>query len=111
MRVLDRDDRVALAPHDQERQRLGEVEPIARIHALAPEIDDPPERVQERRARRAVRERGVAAQDLPDVGVHAQPDAAEHAPHRPAGADELIVDEQREHELGPRKAGRPQQRR
>ena len=111
VRMRDRDDRVALAPHDQERQRLGEVEPVARVHALAAEIDDPPERVQERRARRAVRERGVAAQDLADVGVDAQPDAAEQAPHRPAGTDELIVDEQREHELGAREAGRPQQRR
>ena len=41
-RVLDRDDRVALAPEDQERDRLGQVEAIARIDPLPPGIDDGP---------------------------------------------------------------------
>ena len=102
VRVLDRDDRVALAPDDQERDRLGEVEPIARVHALTHGIDDRPERVQERRARLAVRERRVTAQDLAQVGVHAQPDAAEQAPHRAADPEDPLVDQQREHELGAR---------
>ena len=105
-RVLDRDDRVALAPDEQERDRLGEVEAIARVHPLTQRIDDRPQRVQERRARLAVRERRVTAQDLAQVGVHAQPDAAEQASHRPAGAEEPLVDQQREHELGAR-AGWP----
>jgi hypothetical protein len=76
-RVLDRDDRVALTPHEQERDRLGEVEPIARIRPLTAAIDDRPERVQERRARLTVRGRGVTAQDHSHVRVHAQPDAAQ----------------------------------
>ena len=88
----------------------GEVEAVARVDPLAAGIDDRPQRVQERRARVAVRERGVAAQDLAEVGVHAQPDAAEQAPHRAAGAEDPLVDQQREHELGARKAGRAQQR-
>ena len=46
------------------------------------EVDDRPQRVQERRARLAVGQRGVAAQDLAHVGVHAQPDAAEQTADR-----------------------------
>ena len=68
------------------------------------------QRVDERRARLAVREGGVTAQDFSEVGVHAQPDAAEQASHEPAGAEHALVDEQRKHELGARQAGRPQQR-
>ena len=52
----------------------------------------------------------MTAQDLPEVGVHAQPDAAEQPSHDPAGAEEARVDQQRKHELRARKAGRPQQR-
>jgi hypothetical protein len=108
-RVLDRDDRVALAPHDQERDRLGEIETVARVDPLTPGIDDRPERVQERRPGFAVRERRMPAQGLTHVGVHSQPHVAEEASQRPARAEERPVDEQREHELGARKRGRPQQ--
>jgi hypothetical protein len=52
----------------------------------------------------------VTAQDLPHIGVHAQPDAAKQASHRPAGPQDPLVDQQRKHELRARKAGRPQQR-
>jgi hypothetical protein len=55
-RAFDRDDRVALAPHEQERDRLSEVEAISRIHPLAPEVDDRSEGVEERSARLAVRD-------------------------------------------------------
>ena len=107
--VIDRDDRVALAPDDEERDRLGEVETVRGVDPLAPDVDDRPQRVQERRARLAVGERRVAAQDLADVGVHAQPDAAEQAPDEPAGAHDAIVDQERQHELRARKAGGAQQ--
>ena len=49
----------------------------------------------------------MTAQDLSHVGVHAQPDAAEQASHRPAGGEDPLVDQEWEHELGARKAGRP----
>ena len=39
-RVLDRDDRIAIAPDDQERDGLRQVEAIARVHPLAPGVDD-----------------------------------------------------------------------
>ena len=107
--VVGRDDRVALAPDDQEGDRLGEVEAVGGIHPLAPEIDDRPQRVQERGPRVAVGERGVTAQDLLHVGVHAQPDPAEQAPDEPADAQDAFVDHERQHELGARKAGRAQQ--
>ena len=63
-RVLDRDDRVALAPEDQERNGLGEVEAIARIDPLPQGIDDRPQGVDERRPCLAVREGRVTAQDF-----------------------------------------------
>ena len=52
----------------------------------------------------------MASQDLAHVGVHAQPDAAEQTADEPAGAHDAVVDQEREHELRPRKAGGAQQR-
>ena len=48
--------------------------------------------------------------DLAHVGVHAQPDAAEETADQPAGAHDAVIDQEREHELRPRKAGGAQQR-
>src|ERR687894_2252711 len=39
--VVRRDDRVALTPHDLRGHRLGQVQPIAGVDALAPGVDDP----------------------------------------------------------------------
>ena len=108
-RVLDRDDRVALAPDQQERDRLGKVEAIAGVDALAHGVDDRPQRVQERRARVAVGERGVTAQDLARSVCTRNPITAEQAPHGPADPEHAIVDQQWEHQLGARQGGRPQQ--
>ena len=47
--VLDRDDRVALAPDEQERDVLGEVEAVAGVHPLAARVHDRAQRVHERR--------------------------------------------------------------
>ena len=60
-RVLDRDDRVALAPDVEERDGLRELRAIARVHPLPPGVDDRPEGLQECRAGFPVRERGVAS--------------------------------------------------
>jgi len=48
--MLDGDDRVALAPDDQERDVLGEVEAIGGVHPLSQRIHDRPQRVHEGRA-------------------------------------------------------------
>ncbi len=40
----------------------------------------------------------MSAQDLLQVGVHAQPEAAEQASHGLAGPEHLLVDQQRQHE-------------
>jgi hypothetical protein len=43
--VLDRDDRVALAPDDQERDVVREVEAVSGVHALTKRIHDRPQRM------------------------------------------------------------------
>ena len=52
----------------------------------------------------------MPAQDLAHVGVHAQPDAAEQAADEPTDRHHAVVDQEREHELGARKAGGAQER-
>ena len=51
----------------------------------------------------------MTTQDLLHIGVDAQPDPAEQTPREPAEAQDPIVDQQREDELGARKAGGAQQ--
>ena len=77
--VLDRDDRVALAPHDQRREQRGEGEPAVRADALAAGLDHGPHRVQERLARAGVVERLEAAAEHLEVAAGAQPDAPQQA--------------------------------
>ena len=108
--MRDGNDRVAFPPDHHERDRLGEVHAIGRVDPLAANVDDRPQRVQERGARVAVRQRGVTAQDLAEVRVHAQPDAAEQITNGPAKPKHPVVDQQRQDQLRARKAGSPQQR-
>jgi hypothetical protein len=74
----------------------GEVEAVARVHPLAQRVDDRPEGVQERGTGFGVRERGVTAQYLPDIGVDAQAGATQQPSHQAAGAEDPIIDEERE---------------
>ena len=48
--VLGGDDRIGLAPHEQRRHGLGEVEPVAGVDALAVGVDHRPRGVHERPA-------------------------------------------------------------
>ena len=96
--VGDRDDRVALAPDDQQRQRLGQVEAVEGGDPLAVGADHRAQGRQERLAALGVGERRVAARDLGDVGGGPQAEqpepAAEHRarplPDPGGGGDEEI---------------------
>ena len=77
--VGDGDDRVAVAPDDQQRQGLGQVEAVEGGDALAVGADDRAQGREEGLAALGVGERGVAAGDLGDVGVGPQPERAEAA--------------------------------
>ena len=79
--LLDRDDAVVVAPDDQRRNFGREVEPVGRAHALAGDIDDRSQRVQERGAGFGVAQRPVAVPRLREVraAVNAVLDLADAA--------------------------------
>ena len=80
--VGDGDDRVAVAPDDQQRQRLGQVEAVEGGDALALGADDRAQGREEGLAALGIGERGVAAGDLGDVGAGA------HAQHPQTAAEQ-----------------------
>jgi hypothetical protein len=81
-RVVDGDDRVIGAPDEERGHPLRQIQAVGCADALALEIDDGAQRVQERLARVAVGERGVAARLLGAVRPRPQPQAAKETVHR-----------------------------
>ena len=108
--VLDRDDRVAVAPDDHERDVLGEVEAVGGVHPLAQRVHDRPQRVHERRARLGVLERGVAAGQLGHVRAGVEPEPPEEAADVAAHVEQTCARQQRQHDLGERQRGGAQQK-
>src|SRR5450756_2350446 len=103
------DERVVFAPHDQGREALGEIEALVRDHALAREVHDAADRLDERPAGRGLLERGEAAPGLVEVGARLDAQAT-HAPDEGAHAATGRRAEPREDEPGPRERGRAEQR-
>ena len=83
MRVLavaDGDDRVIGAPDDQDGDRLGQVEAVGGVDALAAGADHGADGGEESGAAVGVVERGVVPRDLGNVGVGAQADRGQSLP-------------------------------
>src|SRR4051812_30790738 len=81
---------------------------VARAHALAARVDDRPEGVHEGAAGLVVAERAEAAGHLLEIGAGPQPDLAGGAADRRARVAQRLRCEQRQHELGARQRGGPQ---
>src|SRR5215213_7069785 len=109
VRMVDRDDRIALAPDQQRRQARGEVEPVVPVDALAAGVDDRTQALYERRTRLPVRQREEALEHLADVAAGLESDARAgpadptRRPAQPARREEA------ERELAPRQRGCTQQ--
>ncbi len=72
--VLDRDHRIALAPDDQGRHLLGEVESIAGADPLADRVNHRTQGVEEGKPGAGVVERRITARDLAEVCRGSQAD-------------------------------------
>ena len=72
---------IVLAPDDHRRHVCGQVETVAGARTLPPDVDDRPDRVEERLAGVGVGQRHKAAPNLVQVGTRAQPGAPEEACH------------------------------
>ena len=77
--VVDGDDRVVLAPDDEDREGVGEVELVEGGDALALHADDRAQGGDEGLAALGIGEGRVAAGDFGDVGVGTEADEAEAA--------------------------------
>ena len=110
VRVLHRDDRIGVAPHDQRRQCGGEVQAVVGAHPLPRDVHDGGERRQEGAAGLGLDERAVAAPRLHRHRGGLQPDPA-HQPHH--SVDDVAVEgleRDRQQQVGTRQGQRPQQR-
>ncbi len=108
--VLEGDRVVALAPHDQRRQQLEQVEPVGRAHALAAHVDHRPQRVQERLARVVVLQRAQRPRDRLQVGAARHPRSRMRRPASESRRQQPRVDRQRQQPRDPRQRGGAQQR-
>src|SRR5450759_868477 len=98
------DERVVFAPHDQGREALGEIEALVRDHALAREVHDAADRLDERPACRGLPERDEAAPCLVEVGARTDAEAI-HAPDERAYAPPARRAAPRHYLLRPRDRG------
>src|SRR5215218_8951679 len=104
------DDRVDPAPDQQRGHGFGEVEPVARVDALAAGVDHRTRGVHERAAGAELVQRGDSAGDLREVRAGLQADPAERARDRRAGAEHRARRDQRQHQLRARQRDGPQER-
>ena len=102
LRVGDGDQRVAPAPEDQHRHAGREVQLVARVDALAAEVEDRARRVQEGAAGVLVAERREAVGDPWRSGLGCSPTRASQRAGRGARAEHAGPRERRQHEVGAR---------
>src|SRR3954453_17137393 len=98
--VVDRDDRVSLAPHDERREVGGEVQPAGRRDALAARVDRRAGGAYERGPRAGVGERADPGRDAGEVLAGAQAEPGQDAAYRAARRSQPRAADQGEHELG-----------
>ena len=108
--VLDRDHRVGVAPDDQGRYLVGEVEAVEGGDALALLVDHRAHRVDEGVAGPLLGERGVAACELGQVGAGLDADLCRDRANCIAGAHRPLAGDQRQNPLGARQGGGAEQR-
>ena len=97
--VLDGDDRVGRAPDDQRGHRRCQIEAVERAHPLPAGIEHRTHRVDERRARLGIVERGIPTGELVEVGPELQPQQSERAGDGFAHGEQPRVHEQRQDQL------------
>src|SRR5439155_21561159 len=107
--VRDRDDAVAVAPHDQCRDLLGEIQAVTRAHALPERVNHRSHRMNERGSPPRLGEPGVAAPDLLAGDVRAEPDPAQAPARSLERLPDPRIEEDREDELAPGKADGPEE--
>src|ERR1019366_5776255 len=100
---------IFLAPDDQGRQPLGEVEAFVRAHALPAEVHHASNRLDERAPGRGLLERNEAAPCFGEIGPRADAQAT-HAPDEGAHAATSRGAEPGEDGFGPRERRGPEQR-
>src|ERR1700761_7007673 len=108
--VLDREEWIPTTPDDQGGDHLCQVEPVGSAHSLSGEVDHRAPGVQERATSLGVAEGGVAAHHLGQVVAELQAQAFKGLPDRVAHGAQARVGNQRQKQLGARKAGCAQQR-
>ena len=98
--VLDGDDAVVGAPHDEGRRVGEQVESVVGVDALAAVVDDGADGVDERATVSGFGEAGVAAGGLDEAGGAGDAEAPAPLGELRAGGDEVAVGDERQHELG-----------
>jgi len=88
--VAGGDDRVAVAPEDERRHGLGEVELVGRADALTGDVDHRAGGVHEGPPRADVLQRREARRHRGDVGADAQPDLLDPPPDLRARVDKRL---------------------
>ncbi len=109
MGMLDRDDRVAGAPHDEGREIGGELQPVVRADSLSADADDGSEGGEERPPAGRIGQRRVAAADL--LGSRSRPEADSPSPldDGASGIGQGRSTDEPEHVVGAGKREGPQQ--
>jgi hypothetical protein len=108
--VLEGDRVVALAPYDQRRHRLEQIEPVGRADALASRVDHRAQGLQEGLAGVPVLERPQRPGDRLQVGAASHSPAAHAGAGLPESAEQLRLDRRGEHLGHAGQGGRAQQR-